>query len=220
MENKIYEKGSFGQFKEQAKKDGFDSIRDWQKWKRYRNIKNIDQVENILEENNIEIKDLEIFYRFWSKVDIKDNVKDCWNWIVSTNRKGYGIFSHDKEQLSHRIAYILTKGSISDNLQVQHFCNNSLCCNPYHLELGNQSKNMQYMIKCKRQRYVGTPILTEDQVREIHKIYNEQRRLHPEFRRRLRKIKEPITKKFGISMSHITGIISGDRWTHIYKEFH
>lgn len=33
MEDKKYEKGSLGWFKEQAKKDGFDSIPEWNKWR-------------------------------------------------------------------------------------------------------------------------------------------------------------------------------------------
>lgn len=220
MENKIYEKGSLGWFKEQAKKDGFDSIRDWQNWKRYeKDLKNIGQVEKLLNENKIDIKDSQIFYRFWSKVDIKDNKEDCWNWTAGTTQ-GYGMFwLYDKQVLANRVAYILSKGDIPDELQVHHICNNPTCCNPNHLELGGHFKNMQYMVKCKRSNYGennGYSKLTEDQVCQIHKLYNEQRKLYPEYKQWM--ITEPIAKKFKISCSHITSIINGRQWNHIQKD--
>jgi hypothetical protein len=109
-------------------------------------IKNIEQVEKILEENNIEIKDSWIFYRFWNKVDIKDNTEECWNWTAYICPDGYCSFRlYDKMVLAHRVTYMLIKGEIPNRLQVLHLCNNPLCCNPKHLELGNQSKNIQLL---------------------------------------------------------------------------
>jgi hypothetical protein len=190
-------------------------------------IKNIYQVEKILEENKMEIKDDWIFYNFWQKVDIKDNKKECWNWIAGIDTAGYGQFylSSHQPARAHRIVYILVKGSISEGLQVQHQCNNRLCCNPNHLELGDNSKNMQYMLKCDRGNKAvgenhGNAILTDDQVRNIHKLYNEQRKLHPEFLRKKWKITEPIAKKFEVSRSTINMIINGKSWCHIYEEFY
>ena len=78
---------------------------------------------------------------------------------------------------SHHMAYMLSKGSISNGSQVQHVCNNPKCCNPNHLELGDHSKNMQYRAKCGRynnkRESNGHAKLTEDNVREIHKLYKE-----------------------------------------------
>lgn len=219
MENNIYEKGSLGTLKEQAKKDGFNNIRDWQNSKRYK-PKNIDQVKKILTENKIYIKDSQIFYRFWSKVDIKDNKKDCWNWTAGTT-DGYGTFwLYDKQVLSNRMSYTLTKGDIKDESQVQHICNNRLCCNPSHLELGNHYKNMQYMVKCRRSNYGennGFSKLTEDHVRLIFAAYIEQQKLHPEFTQY--QIAEPIAEKFNISCPHIISIINGRQWKHMQKDF-
>jgi hypothetical protein len=65
-------------------------------------IKNINQVEKILSENNIEIKDRWIFYNFWRRLYIKDNIKECWD-----GQKNVG---------SHRMAYELIKGKIPDGL--------------------------------------------------------------------------------------------------------
>ncbi len=184
------------------------------------NIKNIDQVEKILEENKIKIKD-GVFYRFWSKVNITENKEECWNWTASINTNGYGqFFLLYKMVSSHRMSYLLTKGSIHNGLQVQHLCNNRLCCNPNHLKLGNNSKNEQYKSKCERRNNYGEnnglSVLTDDQVREIHKLHKnagEQRRLKWQFT-------EPIAQKFGISKGNVGAIIRGKTWHHIYKEFH
>lgn len=179
-------------------------------------IKNIDQVKIILEENNIKIKGVEIFHRFWSKIYIKDNKEECWNWTAGTSN-GYGQFRVYEEMVrSHRIAYMLTKGNIPEGLQVQHICNNPGCCNPNHLELGDNSKNQQYRSKCGR--FVISYKLTEDQIREIHKLYNEQRKLHPELKQW--QITEPIVEKFIIAKSTIDQILNGTQWHHIWKEFH
>lgn len=184
-------------------------------------IKNINQVEKILDENGKEIKKNWIFYNFWRKVDIKDNIKECWNWTMSLY-DGYGLFWDGKKNLgSHRMAYKLTKGDIPDGLQVQHICNNRRCCNPYHLELGDNTKNIIFKLKCGRQSRLigensGNAKLIEDQVREIHLIFDEQRKLHPGFKQW--QIIGPIAQKFNVSISTIKQILYGKLWYHIYEE--
>jgi hypothetical protein len=221
QETKIYEKGSFGWLKEQTKKTEFNNnMCQQEKIKRYQNcinqIKNIDQIEKILTENKIDIKDYIAFCNFWLKVDIKDNVKDCWNWVAGSNNNGYGKIRVGYDTiLAHRLAYMLTKGDIPEELQVQHLCNIRLCCNPNHLKIGTQSENLQYAVKCNRQ---GSQILTDDQVREIHILYNEQLKLHPELQQF--QITEHITKKFGIAKSTIDKILNGTLRNNIWKEFH
>lgn len=171
----------------------------------------------IFKDKGFNNEDREDWHRFWSKVDIKDNINDCWDWIESTNGK-YGKFNlHDIAVLVHRIVYMLTKENIPEGLQVQHICNNPICCNPNHLELGNNSKNQQYRSKCGRCNVSGenngNTILTEYQVREIHKLYNEQRKLHPGLKQW--QITEPIAKKFCITKHHVDDIIHGKSWNHI-----
>lgn len=226
-ENK-YEIGTFGWLREQAKKDGFDNIRNWQIWKNNRKINNIEQVEKMFGDkiNNENRSD---FYRFWSKVDIKDNIEECWGWEASSIMpNGYGQFALARDSIvkssrtvtAHYAAYIISKGAIPDGIQVLHLCNNPNCCNPYHLELGDKSKNMKYMYKCGRRdqrgENNGRAKLTEDQVREIHKLYKEQRKLHPGFKRW--QITGPIAQKFGITEMQVDRIIRGEQWHYIYEE--
>lgn len=221
--NKRYEKGTLGWLKEHAKKEGFDNIRDWQNWKRNSSIKNIDHIKKLVNENNVKIKDKHTFYRFWSKVDIR-NPDDCWNWTAAINSKCYDTFIYNGKTIySHRMAYMMTKGSIDDGLQVQHLCNNPICCNPNHLVLGDDSNNMQYMYECSRGpdnrgEKSGMAILTDSQVRQIHKLYKEQKTCHPGFKQW--QIVNPIAKAFNVSERHTKNIIAGERWSHIYEEIY
>lgn len=93
--------------------------------------------------------------------------------------------------------------------------NNPGCCNPQHLELGTNSKNMKYMVEqgisCIGEIHHSK--LTEDQVREIRKLYNEQRRLDPELKQW--RITEPIAQRFGIHITTVQRIIRGESWRHV-----
>jgi hypothetical protein len=88
--------------------------------------------------------------RFWNLVNIRGE-NDCWEWKASLDTKGYGQFNiNGKMNGSHRIAWILTNGEISGNLNVCHHCDNPKCCNPKHLFLGTQADNMLDMMLKKR----------------------------------------------------------------------
>lgn len=76
----------------------------------------------------------EFVARFWSKVEKTD---DCWNWTGHIGRKGYGFVSHNPEQYSaqaHRTSWIILRGEIPGDLQLDHLCLNKRCVNPDHLE--------------------------------------------------------------------------------------
>lgn len=155
------------------------------------------------------------YYNFWRKVDIRSD-NECWNWIagvISLNGDGYGSYSlkHDRTIQAHRMAYILSKGPIPDGLWVLHTCNNGLCCNPNHLKIGTPTENSQYMVKCGRN---GNKKLTEDQIREIHKLAKDMKKVSGR-----RKRHETIAKMFGISRTYISNIVTGKTWRYIYDEF-
>ncbi len=156
-------------------------------------------------------------HHFWNKVDIKDNIEECWNWMEGIDIGGYGQFwnyTEEKNIRSHRMAYMLTKGPISCKFQIQHTCNNRRCCNPNHLRSGTSQENSEYMVKCNRQYHPtgennSLSILTEDQVIEIHKIHKDC----PEL------TQHEIAKMFRVSQPNINQIINGRTWYHICKEF-
>jgi len=195
------------------------------KVKQMENIKNIDQVEKILEKNRTDIKDKSTFYRFWSKVDIKDNTKDCWNWNANTSTYKYEyeyckFWFNNTMARTNRVTYKLSKGDIPEDKIVMHLCNNPTCCNPHHLELGSISENSRYMVKCDRWNNYGenngNSKLTEDNVRDILKIYEVQRKLHPDLKQY--QITNQIAQKFEIDETCINRIVNGKSWHKVYKD--
>ena len=82
--------------------------------------------------------------RFWLKVQKQDG---CWLWIGAATTSGYGVFQRGRrgEHLykAHRFAYELHFGEIPKRALVLHTCDNKLCVNPLHLEIGDHSKNLK-----------------------------------------------------------------------------
>jgi len=70
-----------------------------------------------MEETFNDKKNIKYFYRFWNKVDIKDNKEECWNWMTSITAYGYGRFSIGHNWLTaNTIAYILSKGDVPNGM--------------------------------------------------------------------------------------------------------
>ena len=62
---------------------------------------------------------------FWSKVNITDNTKDCWEWQGARTSKGYGNVRINKKYIgAHRVAFELAAIPIPDGLIVCHVCDN------------------------------------------------------------------------------------------------
>lgn len=58
----------------------------------------------------------------------------CWLWIA-TNRGGYGrVKFRGRLCEAHRVSWVLYRGDLPDNLDIDHKCRNRCCVNPDHLE--------------------------------------------------------------------------------------
>lgn len=78
---------------------------------------------------------------FWKKVN---KTSDCWLWLASKNKKGYGHFSIGKQNVkAHRFSYLLANEILPNDQLVLHSCDNPSCVNPNHLSLGSDKTNAQ-----------------------------------------------------------------------------
>lgn len=85
---------------------------------------------------------------------IKGISSPCHVWQGGTSGKGngagrgYGRISLDgKTCATHLIMFTHYYGYIPANKQVDHLCNNRLCCNPAHLELVTPKENQRRRVK-------------------------------------------------------------------------
>ena len=145
--------------------------------------------------------------RFVSKLDKTSSPKGCWIWIAGTSGNGYGGFKIDDKMFrSHRVAFEMWKGRIPDGQLVRHKCDDPLCCNPEHLELGTTADNVNDRQERNRQSKGGDRYnskLTEDDVREIRML----------LRTGITGVE--IARRFGVSQDAISKIKSGRNWKHI-----
>ena len=66
----------------------------------------------------------------------------CMVWKYSLNRDGYGTLTIDgRQELTHRAAFIQSRGQIHEDKQVNHLCNRPYCVQPSHLYAGTTQDN-------------------------------------------------------------------------------
>jgi hypothetical protein len=59
----------------------------------------------------------------------------CWTYTGAITTSGYGqIWWQRKNNLAHRVSYLLRVGPVPDGMQLDHLCRNKRCVNPAHLE--------------------------------------------------------------------------------------
>ena len=84
--------------------------------------------------------DQKVLKRFWSKVKITN---DCWEWIGGKNSGGYGSFQFlGKHESAYKVSYLLFKGDVLKNLELDHKCRNHACVNPHHLRQITHRENI------------------------------------------------------------------------------
>ena len=140
---------------------------------------------------------------------------DCWIWQGSKNNKGYGmIFIGSRADgtralmLVHRVAYAEFVGSLCDSDVLMHTCDKPACCNPEHLVIGTQKKNMQDALHKGRLRHgekSHNAVLTDDVVRQMRALYSGKRGDVTE-----------IAKKFGFLRETVGCALRGATWGHVY----
>lgn len=69
--------------------------------------------------------------RFFAKVIKTDT---CWLWSKGHTGTGYTTFANPWGKSGHAASFVIHKGPIPQNHQIDHLCSNPGCVNPTHLE--------------------------------------------------------------------------------------
>ena len=141
---------------------------------------------------------------------------DCIEHDRKCRGIGYGYLQHEGRQvLAHRLAYCQHKGLSLEaikGLVVRHKCDNPKCINPDHLELGSQADNMADKVargRALKGEEIGNSKLTEEQVAEIKRLYIPRSRQFNQYQ---------LAKRFNVSQSQISMIVTGQRWSYTKGE--
>jgi hypothetical protein len=103
---------------------------------------------------------------FWARVDQSAGETGCWPWLGRVNNWGYGrLWRLGKNESAHRVAFLISGGSLLPGELVLHSCDRPTCCNPLHLRAGTQSENMRE--RTERGRTPKTPHISGDRKAQI-----------------------------------------------------
>ncbi len=141
----------------------------------------------------------EYYDRFWSRVLILEDLDSCWNWQKGTSSGEYGIFwNAGSDVRTNRFVLMLQLGRILiGDEQALHTCDNSHCCNPKHIYLGDNVQNVKDRVE--RGRHSKTHV-TNIQKYQILSLYQSGK-----------STPEEICGKFNISMRSFRNLINRNK---------
>lgn len=153
--------------------------------------------------------------RLWSRVEKMPS--GCWEWQGYRMPFGYGQIGIEDHKVTtcHRVAWELTNGPIPDGLLVRHKCDNPPCCNPDHLELGDDFDNMRDAVergRIAREFRLPVTVLSAEDVRDIRARY---RKYTVPGQRGYRTTADQLAKEYGVSRQYIAAVAAGRERLHV-----
>lgn len=145
--------------------------------------------------------------RFWNKVDKAPGYGprgDCWRWMASLNKDGYGAIKVGGTLGAHRVSWEFVNGEIPAGLQVLHRCDNPPCVNPAHLFTGDHVANMRDAVEKGRTKGGNHRILSDGQVRNIRQRFDPFTMKYAD-----------LAAEYGVSRYTIGDIITHRTFRHI-----
>ncbi len=163
--------------------------------------------------------------RFMSKVDTSG---DCWIWKGAKTTGGYGQFwNGDRKIVAHRFLLEPEKAKKlqSAGMEACHSCDNRLCVRPSHIFIGTRSDNMRDCSSKGRLRFENglkkakgkRKIWHRGQANHAAKLTDADvsliKSISPAYGRGAK-----IARHFGVSLTVVSGIWKGSRWSHVAPE--
>lgn len=155
----------------------------------------------------------DIVDKFWSKVNLPEDINDCWEWSAGLFESGYGQFGiTSKIKISaHKFSFQYYNGPILKGYIICHKCDNKKCCNPNHLFLGTCKDNSEDMVRKGRSikgEKIHTSVLTKNDVIEIlTTLYHGNKMSYRDF-----------ALKYGVERRQLKNILTRVTWKHITNQ--
>ncbi len=142
----------------------------------------------------------------------------CLEWQGPKDMKGYGRLQlhtcMGRQQLAHRIAYLLHNGPFDQELVIRHQCNNPACVNPEHLSTGTPKDNVADMLLAGTRYQPDTRGTKHPMCKLSEMDVHEIRALSPVLEMVLGKANasKTLAARLGINRQTIDSIVSGKSW--------
>lgn len=148
--------------------------------------------------------------RFWSYVEIPNDVRLCFEWTGDKDSKGYGSMKVGTKMVkAHRIIWSLTfrDRPLILGLVVDHMCRNKACVNPYHMRRITAADNVRAGLCTGGNWAVGVkhPLakLDEAKVRAIRARHRAGESINS------------ISGWAKVHRSAVERVLNGKTWTHV-----
>lgn len=150
----------------------------------------------------------------WRHIDMcNGDIEQCWLWKLKPGAISKAMRDGEKSSMSKARPYFTINGrkyiatrivyeqfngvELTNDQVIRHKCDNSICCNPHHLEVGTHADNVDDMVS--RDRH-GLP---HHVVRRIRLLLIKGDKTHKE-----------IGELYGVSRSIVTRISNNQMHTH------
>lgn len=133
----------------------------------------------------------------------------CWPWKGSLGGRDHRpvISIFNKTHYAYRVVWMLVNGrELEPGEVVRHKCDNKMCCNPDHLEVGTQKDNIDDTFRRER----GHATLKRGQVREALELFEKNFSI-AEVQRYFKK------QEVEVSRTTLSRIKSGTAFKDIYE---